>query len=153
MTNLKNLKSDLIKQLSDILNQKIEILQIAIESGKESRNTDTKSSAGDKFETGRAMMQMEIEKNEVQLNKTKYILSELSGINVTQISDKIEFGSLVFTDNGNYLISFALGKVHFNNSDFYAISLASPLGSALEHKRIGEAVKFQEKQFTIKNIL
>ncbi len=153
MINTSNLKIDLIKHFSEILNKKIEILQLAIAAGKESRNSETKSSAGDKYETGRAMIQMEIEKNEVQLNKTKYIKSEFSSINVTPKSEKVEFGSLVFTNSGNYLISFALGKVHFNDSVFFAISLASPLGSVFENRRIGDKIQFQENHFIIKNIL
>ena len=61
---MNKLKEQILNQLLTQLDQKTETAKTAIESAKESRDNDTKSSAGDKFETGREMMQMEIDKNE-----------------------------------------------------------------------------------------
>ncbi len=70
MNKEKEIKQLVYNKILKILDDKIEILKEEIESTKESRNNDTKSSAGDKYETGRAMMQIELDKNEAQLNKT-----------------------------------------------------------------------------------
>ena len=69
MKNPRQLKGLIYNQLQEMLDRKIESAKKAIESAKEARDSDTKSSVGDKYETGRAMMQIELEKNEVQLNK------------------------------------------------------------------------------------
>ena len=73
------------KALQGALHHKIEeqlaSLRKAISSIEESKLNETKSSAGDKFETGRAMMQMEQDKTESQLailNLTKNKLKQIS---------------------------------------------------------------------------
>lgn len=147
-----SLKKQIITQIADLLNQKIELLKLDIASTIESRNSDTKSSAGDKFETGRAMMQMELEKNEVQLNKTEKIKRELSNIDVNRICTKGEFGSLVSTTQGNYFLSLALGKVMVNNTSYFAISLAAPIGQMLQHKKEGDSFEFQGNKISILSI-
>ena len=58
------LKKHLLKQILKKLDQKIASSQLEVESIKESKNSDTKSSAGDKHETGRAMAQQELDKQE-----------------------------------------------------------------------------------------
>jgi len=136
-----------------ILDDKIETIKKEIESAKESRNNDTKSSAGDKYETGRAMMQIELEKNEVQLNKTIKLKRELSQIDIKKDCNKVEFGSLVETNYETYFISIGIGKIKIKNKNYYSISLASPIGKLLFNKKIGNKVKFQDKEFTIKSIV
>ena len=63
MNRIKELKSLVYHKILMELDRKIEVINKAIVLAKDSRNNDTKSSAGDKFETGREMMQIEIEKN------------------------------------------------------------------------------------------
>jgi len=69
MPNLSEIKEQILNRLHEIVDNKIDIAKSAVDSVKESRNSDTKSSEGDKHETGRAMMQIEPEKNETQLSK------------------------------------------------------------------------------------
>ncbi len=153
MDNLKMLKQLIYKQLVGILDKKLENTKKAIESSKESRDNDTKSSAGDKFETGRAMMQMEVDKNELQLRKTLMLKRDLSQIDIQKEYESVEFGSFVITDHGNYFISIGIGKIDINKEAHYAISLASPIGKVLHNKKIGDKIKFQEREFIIKNII
>lgn len=135
-----------------MLAEKAEMTLHSIKSAKESRNKDTKSSAGDKYETGRAMIQIEIEKNEVQLSKTMNLQKELSKIDLIKEFNKVEFGSLIQTNHGIYLISIGLGKIVVNNTAYYAISLASPIGQVLRDKIIGDEVQFQGRQYILQDI-
>ncbi|WP_372645718.1 hypothetical protein, partial [Ancylomarina sp.] len=80
MRTIKELKSLVYHKILEELDRKIEVIRGAIASAKDARNNDTKSSAGDKFETGREMMQIEIEKNEVLLNQTAKNRKELARI-------------------------------------------------------------------------
>lgn len=146
-------KELLLNRLVELLDEKIEAAQQAIESAKESRNSDTKSSAGDKYETGRAMMQFEVDKNEVQLNKSMYLKNELSKINVSKIFHKADFGSIVETNQGNYFLSIGIGKMEVNKINCFSISLASPIGQLLLHKKVGESIHFQGKELIIESII
>ena len=51
-------KSDVISELLSQLNNKLKFLNLNLESAIISRNSDTKSSAGDKFETSREIAQI-----------------------------------------------------------------------------------------------
>ncbi len=147
------LKEQILNHLLTQLNQKAETAKTAIQSAKESRNNNTKSSAGDKFETGREMMQMEIDKNEAQLGKALKLKSELLQINIQKRCEKVEFGSLVFTSEGIYFISIGIGKLIVNNDPYFAISLASPIGKLLHNKVVGDKIQFQKREFEINYIV
>ena len=62
-----NIKQQLYKHCQEFVNQKLDTIQKTILSNKEALNSETKSSAGDKHETGRAMLQLEMEKAGQQL--------------------------------------------------------------------------------------
>ncbi len=148
-----SIKVQIYDQIKTILEAKASAAKLAIASAKESRDNDTKGSAGDKYETGRAMMQMEMDKSEMQLSKALSQISELSKIDLNRQYQKVEFGSLVLSSQGNYFISIGIGKIEVENTIYYAISLASPIGALLNKKSIGSVVSFQGKEITIKDIL
>ena len=150
---MKNTKIKIHSQLIEILNSKIEVLKNTIAEAIESRNNDTKSSAGDKYETGREMIQIEIQKNEIQLNKTLELKKELSKINLAKTCTKAEYGSLVITNQGNYFLSIGYGKIEIEDNTYYSISLASPIGKLLHNKKQDEQFIFNRKEFTITSII
>ncbi len=154
MTKVKKIiKQEIYIKLIASLDKKIEQAQESISLVKESRDNDTKSSAGDKFETGREMMQIEIDKSEAQLAKSLNLKSDLSKIDLDKECSSVEFGSLVETNNGSYFISIGVGKLTVDNKDFFVISLASPIGKALYQKEVGVSFKFQGKEYLIKSIV
>ena len=126
---------------------------MAIASAKESRDNETKSSVGDKYETGRTLMQMEVEKNRALLNKTEILKAELLKIDPTKKCSKVEFGSLIITSENNFFICSAIGKIELDSSDYFCISLASPIGKQLRNKEIGDSFIFQAKKASILDIL
>jgi len=152
MKNREELKELICGQLQELIDQKIGIAMSAMDSAKESRDSDTKSSVGDKYETGRAMMQIELENNKIQLSKALDLKNELSRINIKKVHTRAEPGSLVITNQGDYFISVGLGKIEVNNKDYYSVSLASPIGKLLYNREIGDSVKFQGREFTITDI-
>jgi len=143
------IKEQLFNQIIELLDQRISEAQRAIDSAKESRDSETKSSVGDKYETGRTLMQLEVEKNRAQLNKTEFLKTELSKIDLKKKFDKVEFGSLVKTSQNNYFIASALGKFKFDDEIYYCISLASPIGKLLHTAQVGTKRSFQGKEIEI----
>jgi transcription elongation GreA/GreB family factor len=145
----RTIKEQICKHLQELLDNKINVAQNAIESVRESRDSDTKSSVGDKYETGRAMMHIEVEKHEFQLIKTLKLKNDLSKIDIQKAYKKVEYGSLIKTNHGNYFISIGIGKLEIDNEVFYAISLNSPVGMQLKDKKAGDIVHFRENEISI----
>lgn len=153
MTTKTNIKENFLIHLHQLLDEKISLIQQAIDSAKESRDSDTKSSVGDKYETNRAMMQIELEKNQQQLALNLKLKREISDIDIDKNFEKVQFGSFVLTNQGNYFISIGLGKIETKNDSFYAISMASPIGQILKDKIIGDIIQFQAKDIIIEGII
>ncbi len=125
-----------------------EALDDAIAAG----NEESKSSAGDKYETGRAMMQMEQDKHRAQLLKAAQTKSEMTQIDIKRKCIKVEKGALVHTSGGSFFISVGIGKIKLNNS-YYAISPEAPLAKAMMGHQENEIVLFQNKEYQIVEIV
>ncbi len=147
------IKEEIIAKILKLLDEKIELAQQAIDSAKESRDNETKSSVGDKYETGRAMMQFELEKHLVQKSNAENRKNVLLKINIQKKFDTAELGSLVFTDAGIFFISTGLGKITVNNCTFFCISPSSPAGKLLLGKRTNETILWQGKPISISQII
>ena len=132
-----------------MLEQKIKTVQQSVSSIQEARNNETKSSAGDKYETGRAMMQAELNKQDLLLQQLRQQQADILKIKKTKSSEKIAFGSWVETNQGNFLIAVGIGKVE----ETFIISLASPLGKTLKGLKKGEKTIFQNNEYQVKNVL
>ncbi|WP_055436465.1 hypothetical protein [Lacinutrix algicola] len=119
---------------------------------QESLLSETKSSAGDKHETGRAMLQLEREKAGNQLAEIIKIKTNLSKIDVTNASKKVKLGSVVYTNKANYFISISSGELEVDGVKFYAISPNTPIGLLLVSKTVGDTVAFRENEFVISEV-
>lgn len=62
-------KPALLAHLTALLEGKLSAIEADIASTLHARNSDTKSSAGDKHEVGRAMVQQELDRSEIQRAK------------------------------------------------------------------------------------
>ena len=147
------MKKKLLNQLNLLVEEKIDSLNKAINETVESRDSNTKSSAGDKHETSRAMMQIELENLSMQLKKNNVLKYELSKIDVSKKHNEVGLGSLVIANEGNYFISIGWGKIIISNTDYYCISLGSPIGKQLYNKKPGDTLSFMNKELIIKKIL
>lgn len=146
------MKELVYQKITEILDQRIESAQEAIDLAEDSKNNDTKSSAGDKYETGRAMMQRQKDMFEIQLINSQNLKGVLSQIDIHQKFDTVALGSLVSTTRGVYFISVGIGKVKIGNETIYAISLDSPIGQLLHKRKQGDEIVFQEHTFSILEI-
>ena len=97
-----NIKQNLYNQCLEFVENRFQTIQNTIKEIQESLTTETKSSAGDKHETGRAMLQLEREKAGNQLAEIQKVKESLSKIDFKKTSKKIGLGSLVYTSKANY---------------------------------------------------
>ena len=146
---MKSTKSQIQANLRSILENTLEEARREYVLAKESRDSDTKSSAGDKFETGREMMQREMDKLSALVDNTLNSMAKLDRIADLPASVVISEGSLVETDQETYFISIGYGKL----DSIYAISIESPLGLELKGKRVGDRIEMRGRNITIKSIV
>ncbi len=127
--------------------------QQAIEAAQRSANEETKSSAGDKYETGRAMAQLEIEKNTTQLAEALRLKQKLEVLAEKNRTETVQSGSLVMTDQGNYYLTIPAGQWVINSKTYFAISVDSPIGMKLLGLKEGSSFTFRAKNYQITKIL
>ena len=151
--NDKELKELFLAELYSLVGEKLNSASSAIDSTTESKNTATKSTAGDKHETGRAMMERELALSTAQLNKAQFLKNELSKISLEIDFTSVQLGALVVTNQGNYFISIGLGKVNVLGDDCYAISGGAPLGIAMMGKQKGQMINFQGRNIEIIDVV
>ena len=146
---MESLKTAALEEIRRQLNAKVEDLQILVDSGRESRDSSSKSSAGDKHETSRALMQNEMDQNKRVLSEALALKRDFDQIDYEKKHVSVQRGSLVKTQNGMFLISIGMGKVQIADESIFVISLASPIGRALHGAAIGDTITFQNKKFEI----
>ena len=147
------LKQKLHQQCIQYVDQRILNIRSVLNNATESANDETKSSAGDKHETGRAMAQLEQEKGAKQLSEALNLRNELLKIDPEKSSLVVSKGSVVITNEGNFYISIAAGKIMIENDIYFAISPESPLASNIAGLLKTQSVSFNSKQYTILSIL
>lgn len=135
------------------LQTRIDRIRLAVEEIQAAANEETKSSAGDKYETGRAMMQQEKDKMAHQLAVNISWKNQLALLNPSEAKEEVAIGSLVITQEGKYYLSIPLGKLKLAGQVYFAISLASPIGKALLNKKAGDKIVFQGRKISILQVL
>lgn len=126
------LKEAVASEVAQQIHSKIDQLAKEIGALQQDRLGESKSSAGDKHETGRAMMDLELERLEVQMMKTKRALAELNSLSFGP-SVCAEPGALVVTNHHHFMLAIPWGKLHIMNRDVWVISIVSPMGQAMLH--------------------
>ena len=147
------LKEELYSHCKIFINKRLEAIQKTINEIQGSLHSETKSSAGDKHETGRAMLQLEREKAGHQLAEIQKLNQLLLKIDSLKSSKIIGLGSLVKTTQANYFISISAGELQVKQEAFFAISVHTPIGQLLLGKTVGDDIKFRNQSFKIIEVL
>lgn len=147
------IKDELHRFCESFAEDRIGRIQNNINSINDSLKSETKSSAGDKHETGRAMIQLEREKLGHQLYEAEKMRQALAGITTLASRENIGQGSLVITTEGMYYISISAGAFKKGPVQIYCISSLSPIGKKLLGKSKGHCFDFNQKTICIKKVL
>jgi hypothetical protein len=150
---MTDIKKELYQQCLAYVQNRIEAAKQALEDAQAGVNDETKSSAGDKYETGREMMQQETNRHQSQLNEANKLKVALSTIGTGASRDTIEPGSLVITDNGNFYLAISAGLITINNDKYFAVSPASPIGFKLKGLKLGNKFTLNEKSYLIEQVI
>ncbi|KAA5827505.1 3-oxoacyl-ACP synthase [Algibacter amylolyticus] len=153
MSSPLNIKQNLYNACFQFIENRLLTVQRTINEIQESLTSETKSSAGDKHETGRAMLQLEREKAGNQLAEIVKVKEALSKISTEKNSKTIGLGSAVYTTKANYYIAISAGELTVNKDKFYAISPNTPIGQLLMGKEVNESIAFRGIAFVVKEVL
>ena len=119
----------------------------------ESLKSETKSSAGDKHETGRAMIQIDREKTGKQIKEVEKEYELLSKINSITVLNPAGLGSVVITKENQYYIAISAEPFEYNSKIYYCISRKSPIGSLLFGKKTEDIVVFNNRKIEVLEVL
>lgn len=148
-----NDKKEIKKYLEIEIENKINILKTQINDLTLDAQNDAKGSAGDKHETGLAMMHLEQEKLSLKLEQTIKQLQTVRAIAIDSPHQVIALGSLVDTGTAIFFVSEALPHFTLNKKTIFPLSTQAPIYSELKGKRIGETLCFNNKEIQIKTII
>lgn len=147
-----NIKQELFNECVSFVNNRAQTVEDIISSNQKALQTETKSSAGDKHETGRAMLQLEMEKASQQLAGIHQMKAILSKINTNTNSEIAHLGSVIETASVNYFLAISAGKIIVNDTLYYAVSVSSPIGKLLLGKTVADHLVFNGKEIIINSI-
>ncbi len=132
---------------------RLDAARAGMAAAQESSNSETKSSAGDKYETGREMAQQERDRHAAQLHEAQKLLADLQKINPELPSDTVRLGALATTSLGRFYISISAGRLTAaDGQEFMAVSPVAPIVAALSGRRAGDEVVFNGKQVRVESV-
>lgn len=135
-----------------LLNEKISIAKRGMEEAQSSANNETKSSAGDKYETGRAMSQRERDLHARQLAELMNMQQAFSAIDPEKACTKVELGALIQTSTTMFFIAGSLGAVTVDGKQIMVISAVSPIAQAMLDKQEGGRIDWMKKEIEILSV-
>ena len=150
---MQEIKSSLYQLCLNFINERIETAEFALKQAREASNDDTKSSAGDKYETSREMMQQDIDRNKRLLIDAEDNLRLLLATKDAPFSETARNGSLIYTNQANFYLSISAGQLHVDQDTYFAISAVSPIGKLLLGKKGGDMFDFNGKKYSIKDVV
>lgn len=151
---MTSIKDKLYLACNEYIALRASIIKQNIAEAQEAANDDTKSSAGDKFEVGREMMQQEIELNFARLGDLHKLKQALEQVSPNIKSTDVQLGSIVVTHSGQkYYIAISAGKLQIDGVTYYAISPEAPVALLMLGKKAGDTFLLNGKDIQITEVI
>lgn len=146
------MKIALVEHLKAHLDTRMQGALDAMQSAQSSANEETKSSAGDKYETGRAMAQIERDRHAQLYDQIRQERAVLDRIDPLFHFQRVGLGTLVKTTAGYFFVAVSVGLVDIEGTKVIVVSPQSPLGASLMGKQKGDSFLFQQKKCLIEEV-
>ena len=143
----------ILKHLMGHVDKDLEEAKARMASLKESLGAESKSSAGDKHETGRAMIHLEQERVQDTVGR----LEHMRGVLVQRATQgkaiqRVSPGALVETTGPWVLVGVPLGKVQLPDALVLCVGVEAPLAQQWHGAQPGDQVVLGSQQLTIQAI-
>jgi hypothetical protein len=145
-------KQDILSEAKTLLLGKQSELLAMMDDLNQGLADDTKSSAGDKYETSRAMSQQELDKLGTQLKEVARQLSLIPQLQETTDLRTAQNGSLVTTDNGLFFIGLPIGQLTINGKTVFCVSPTAPIAQQLLGLKAGKSCEMNGKRYVIDQV-
>jgi hypothetical protein len=145
-------KSSLLNHCVAIIDQRIQNCLLQINEAQLSANQQEKSSAGDKYETGRAMSHLQKNMFAKQLLAHQTELSILKDINTSSTCNAFTKSAIICCSNQYFFVAAGLGKIDFAEKSFIVLSPQAPFAALNYNKKIGDIILFKQKNLLIEDI-
>jgi hypothetical protein len=146
------LKAALLALCADYVAQRLATVQGAMAAAQAAANEEGKSSAGDKYETGRAMMQLERDLHAKQLAEALKLQQELALLDTGKLYPTAQPGCVVVTEHQRFFLGLGAGRLALGPDDYLAVSLASPIGGRLRGLRPGDVLEFNQRRSLVREV-
>jgi len=135
-----------------ILHERMAHIEQAMLEARESANSEEKSSAGDKYETSRAMGHLAQEMQSKQLEDARQELEWINRLNSTTLYNNVSTGAVVICSHFIFYISSGLGHIEFENQKITLLSPKAPIANLLHQKKKGDTFEFNSKTVDIMDV-
>ncbi|OQP50488.1 hypothetical protein A4H97_01200 [Niastella yeongjuensis] len=154
MTELEKiaLKNSLKLAAQQLIEQRITAAKTLINNAQEAANSEEKSSVGDKYETARAMGQLESEMHSKQLAQQVKELALLHEVKTDVVYQFATMGACIECADLTFFIAAGLGKQTINGKLIVFLSPQAPLAKLLQNKKAGESFVFSGKETLIESV-
>lgn len=142
-------KSEVREYVKEVIAGKIlklkNFLEFTLEASREIKKAP-------KYDSQREEMQEEIYQMQKQLASLNDLRRNLNKV-LNNPSERVQIGSLVFTNKARFYISVSLGEFFFEGDRFYAISEESPMAKIMFGKKPGDSFVLNTIHQEIEEIL
>ena len=146
------MKDKLIAYVKNHLDQRIQNSLAAMQAAQESANSESKSSAGDKYETSRAMGHLDREMHARMYQQAQQERQIVKRLDDTIIYKKGALGAFIKTSMGDFFLSVSIGQVEIDGNKVMIISPQSPIGALLVGKIVGDSFSFRGQEAVIEMV-
>ena len=143
------MKSTILQYVKTYLDQRMQTSLDAMNAAQESANGESKSSAGDKYETSRAMGQLDRDMHARMYQQTREERKLVERIDGDVNFKKGALGAFISTSMGDFFLSVSIGQVKIDEKPIMIISPQSPIGLLLVGKVVGDTFNFRGKETNI----
>jgi transcription elongation GreA/GreB family factor len=134
------------------IQERIDALQAALNDAMEATSDDSKSTAGDKHETSRAMAHLEQEKLGAQYSEALKLKEMIHRIDPSKENTTVALGSIAETSIGWLYLSIGLGQIDISDEKIFCLTPIAPLGKALLGKKAGDEIDWQGKKIQVLSV-
>ena len=136
----------------EIIKERISATMKSIQNAQSAANSEEKSSAGDKYETSRAMGHLEKDMHSRQLVANQTELAQLLNVKTDNMHAHIAIGSIVTSVELIFFIAAGLGKILFEEKTVYVISPNAPVAKSMLNQTVGDKIIFNNKEIVIESV-
>ena len=134
------------------IEQRIAFTRQLMEDAQAAANSEEKSSAGDKYETSRAMSHLDKDMHARQLSAHLQELSFVRAIHSDTVYATAVAGACIVCEEVLFFLATGLGKQPVENSAVIFVSPLAPLAKMLIGKKIADTIFFAGRKMVITDL-